>query len=303
MRFVCSLGLLALLTSLAMAQEPAGPAAPAKPDVPLAQMTATLTVVNTPQQTITLARANDVVLFRVDTTTRVWIDDQAGKLEDLKPDLKVRVVYEKVDPAPYRVRQILDAATVLIRDAENQGVEATITGVAEQDGTTIVSVDTALGQHRDLAVSTEGRWQSRILKSGEPATAADFAKGEQVMISLRRARAGNWNLKGLADPPTFLAFLNERTLRGALREKSEDGRVWKLAVEGREGLSELLVTRATRFYQGGQAVEDNPFELGQEVLVKYATTADGQVQVKALVEPASWRAFGEAELARRQTEE
>jgi len=298
MRSVRCLLLLGLVGGVAAAQE----TAPAKA-APTGQMTGLLTVVNAAQQTLTLARANDQVVFRTDSKTRVLIEDRPGKLDDLKVDVKVRVVYAKVEPAPYQALQILDEATVTIRDAESQGLEATITAIAEQDGQTVVSVDTALGKHRDLAVATEGRWQSKLMKQGEPAAPAAFAAGDKVMVSLRRARGPIWNLRAMADPPTFLAFLADRNLRGALREKSEDGRVWKLAVEGREQMPELLVTRATRFYRGGQAVEANPFELGQEVLVKYQTVSDKQIQVQALIEPASWQAYGEAELARRTAAE
>lgn len=298
MRIARCLMLLSLFAAVAAAQE----TAPAEA-APRGQMAGLLTAVNAAQQTITLGRANDQVVFRVDTATRVLIDDRAGQLADLKSDVNVRVVYAKVEPAPYRALQILDEATVRIRDAESNGVEATITAVGEQDGTMVVSVDTVLGQHRDLAVSTEGRWQSQIMKQGEPAPATAYAAGDKVMVSLRRTRGAMWNLKGLADAPTFLAFLSDRNLRGTLREKSEDGRVWKLAVAGGDQVRDLLVTRATKFYRGGQAVETNPFELGQDVLVKYQTVDEGQVQVQALVEPASWKAYGDAELARRSATE
>jgi len=298
MRIVRGLMLLSLLSSIVSAQD----APPANAERP-AQMTGLLTAVDAGKQTISLGRANDLVIFRVSPETRVLIDDRPGKLEDLKTDAKVRVLYAKIDPQPYLAVQILDEATVILRDAENQGVAATIAAIAEKDGGTVVTVDTALGQRRDLAVSTEGRWQSQIMKAGEPATAAAFAAGDKVMISLRRSRGATWNLKALADPVTFLAFLSDRNLRGTLREKSDDGRIWTLAVPGREQLNELLVTRATLFYQGGKAVEANPFELGQEVLVKFQTISDGQVQVQAVIEPASWQAYGEAELARRTAAE
>lgn len=165
---------------------------------------------------------------------------------------------------------------------------------------TIVKVDTSKntitvkgtyrGQEveRTLLVQTD----SKLMKDGKEAKLADFKGGEQVLVTWRSIRRGEYAVRCLADPPTFFAFLRYPTLKGKVKSfdpatltlvVEAEGKEHKIALPGR---GECCFAHG-KAYRGKAAV----WKGGEEVVV--VLRAPGQA--RAVFDSASWKVYGEQE--------
>ncbi|MCS7192836.1 MAG: hypothetical protein NZ937_07645, partial [Armatimonadetes bacterium] len=70
---------------------------------------------------------------------------------------------------------------------------------------------------------------SKLMKDGKDAKIGDFKEGEQVIVTWRSLKKGEYAVRFLADPPTFFAFLRYPTIKGKV--KSFDAATLTIAIE------------------------------------------------------------------------
>lgn len=288
--------LVVLLAGAALAQE--APQAAAGTE---AVTTATLTAVDVPTQMLTVARHNGAEQFRITPKTIIMIACERGALGALKLDDKVRVYYLKEGAAPYAARRVLDAATVAILDAEREGVGAVIEAIETRgegaDRRQVLVVKTAQQQRRELVVRSEADHLPLLLKDGQVASLDAFKPGDAVTVAIKRTSGSTLYLKSLGDPASFTAFAAMRTMRGKVTALAEDRGSLSLDAGGEAGPVTVNLTSATAYYRGGQAAKNVPFEVGEEVVVKFLERSHGAVQARAIFAPESWKAYAEAQAA------
>lgn len=287
--------LLFALTMVAAAPPETGPT-PDPPEIPTSQATGAIVSINDTE--LVVDRRGETLRFRLTETTRILVDAEPAAVGQLATGSRVRVIYERADAEPFTARQVHDAGTIAILDAELAGVPATIVGIEQREvegvEQTVVTVDTEHGKRRALVVRPDGAWRSVIMREGEPAGLDQFAAGTAAVVSVRRTGGEVMYLRTLADEPTHLAFLALRTAEGTLRQAGE---AW--SIETADGSEPLRMGRATQYFKAGAAAAANPFAAGEAVLVKYDRRADGVILARAIFDRASWRAYAEAVMAQR----
>lgn len=248
-------------------------------------------------KTVEIIRKNEEkVTFQVTDETVVLINDEPGTLTDLKLKTKAEISFQE-EEGKFIARWIRDQDTVALRQRESDGIEAVILNLQAEAGT--LTVRTALEKERTLKLVPAGKNRSRVMKNGQPATLADFTVQEKVMVSIRRTSGATLYLKGLADPRTFLAFLWRKTVEGAVTRF--DTKAETVGIQPAEGEAvQVALTRATRFYQGGQEVEDPTFAQGDEVIVVISAKVKGVARAWAIFDRESWGAYADAEIKARQ---
>lgn len=133
---------------------------------------------------------------------------------------------------------------------------------------------------------------SKLMKDGKDAKLGNFKEGEQVLVTWRSLRRGEYAVRFLADPPTFFAFLRYPTLKGKV--KSFDPATLTLVVEA-EGKEHKLTLpgRGECCYAAGKAYRGKAAVLkgGEEVVVVLAAPD----RARAVFDNASWKVYGERE--------
>ncbi|MCX7643512.1 MAG: hypothetical protein N2116_06875 [Armatimonadetes bacterium] len=133
---------------------------------------------------------------------------------------------------------------------------------------------------------------SKLMKDGKDAKLGDFKEGEQVIVTWRSLKRGEYAVRFLADPPTFFAFLRYPTLKGKV--KSFDPATLTLVVEA-EGKEHKLTLpgRGECCYAGGKAHRGKAavWKGGEEVFVVLAAPD----RARAVFDSASWKVYGERE--------
>jgi Cu/Ag efflux protein CusF len=292
------ISLLAVSATVALAADaPAMPAAPAKEAPAAAKKTAhlagTVLTVDAAGLALTLSHYNDNLPFKIDPDATILLAAEPAKLADLKAGLKVEIAYTREGNPPYTITHIADAATVAILAAERLGVEATIDTVGEKaDGDKkwpVLNVTTAAGKKREVYVdaSKDG---ATILKDGQPAALTVYKAGDTVMVSLARV-GGTIFLKGLADKPSFTAFLYGRVLRGKVSAVSDKGLT--VTVEGQKDDTKVVFARNVLAVKDNAVAIANPFKVGDEVVVHYKETVKGAVRATGVFTPESWKTFAD----------
>ncbi|MFN4180849.1 MAG: hypothetical protein ACK4I8_11090 [Armatimonadota bacterium] len=165
---------------------------------------------------------------------------------------------------------------------------------------TIVKIDAAKntitvkgiyrGQEVERALLVQS--DSKLMKDGKDAKLGDFKEGEQVLVTWRSLRRGEYAVRFLADPPTFFAFLRYPTLKGKV--KSFDPATLTLVVEA-EGKEHKLTLpgRGECCYAAGKAHRGKAavWKGGEEVVVVLAASD----RARAVFDSASWKVYGERE--------
>lgn len=165
---------------------------------------------------------------------------------------------------------------------------------------TIVKIDAAKntitvkgiyrGQEVERALLVQS--DSKLMKDGKDAKLGDFKEGEQVLVTWRSLRRGEYAVRFLADPPTFFAFLRYPTLKGKV--KSFDPATLTLVVEA-EGKEHKLTLpgRGECCYAAGKAHRGKAavWKGGEEVVVVLAAPD----RARAVFDNASWKVYGERE--------
>ncbi len=133
---------------------------------------------------------------------------------------------------------------------------------------------------------------SKLMKDGKDAKLGDFKEGEQVIVTWRSLKRGEYAVRFLSDPPTFFAFLRYPTLKGKV--KSFDPATLTLVVEA-EGKEHKLTLpgRGECCYAGGKAYRGKAavWKGGEEVHVVLAAPD----RARAVFDSASWKVYGEGE--------
>lgn len=133
---------------------------------------------------------------------------------------------------------------------------------------------------------------SKLMKDGKDAKLSDFKEGEQVIVTWRSLKRGEYAVRYLADPPTFFAFLRYPTIKGKV--KSFDPATLTLVVEA-EGKEHKLTLpgRGECCYAGGKAHRGKAavWKGGEEVVVVLAAPD----RARAVFDSASWKVYGERE--------
>lgn len=289
-------GLLLALNLVAAAPPETGPTPDPPPETPTSQATGAIVSIN--ETELVLDRRGQTLRFRLSETTRILVDAEPAAAGQLAAGARVRVIYDRADAEPFGARQVHDAGTMAILDAELAGVPATIVGIEQREiegaEQTVITVDTEHGKRRALVVRPEGAWRSVIMRDGEPAALDRFAAGTEAVVSVRRTGGEVMYLRTLADEPTHLAFLALRTVEGTLRQAGE---AW--TIETADGSQPLRMGRSTQYFKAGAAAAVNPFAAGEAVLIKYDRRAEGVILARAIFDRASWRAYAEAIMAQR----
>lgn len=165
---------------------------------------------------------------------------------------------------------------------------------------TIVKIDTAkntvtvkgIYRRREIERTLLVQSDSKLMKDGKDAKLSDFKEGEQVIVSWRSLRRGEYAVRYLADPPTFFAFLRYPTIKGKV--KSFDPATLTLVVEA-EGKEHKLTLpgRGECCYAAGKAHRGKAavWKGGEEVVVVLAAPD----RARAVFDTASWKVYGERE--------
>lgn len=276
----------------------AGPAPPVQPEPATSQATGSLVSVDA--GVLTLRRGDATLQFRLDAATRLFIAAEPGTADALVTGGRVRVEYLRDQPEPRPARLVLDDRSIVIFQAERDGVAATFVGVdtktVEEQPVTVVTVDTEHGKRRELVVRPDGEAASVILRDGEPAAPTAFTAGDRVTVALRRSGGATLFLHALADPASYLAFCADTTVEGTVAALEADGRL-RLTVAGRDAPEIVRTTRRTVFFKGGAASETLPFVVGDVVVVKFRRRDQGVAVARAIFDRASWRAYAAAAAA------
>ncbi|MEZ8220691.1 hypothetical protein GG496_000858 [Candidatus Fervidibacteria bacterium JGI MDM2 JNZ-1-D12] len=170
-------------------------------------------------------------------------------------------------------------------------VHSTVTIVkidAAKNTITVKGVYRGQEVERTLLVQSD----SKLMKDGKDAKLGDFKEGEQVIVTWRSLRRGEYAVRFLADPPTFFAFLRYPTIKGKV--KSFDPATLTLVVEA-EGKEHKLTLpgRGECCYAGGKAHRGKAavWKGGEEVVVVLAAPD----RARAVFDSASWKVYGERE--------
>ena len=238
-------------------------------------------------------RGGEKLTIKVTKETRILINDEPGSLGELKAGERVQMSLLRVK-GQWVARWIRDAQTLAVREAEREGVKARIEKVEAGKG--IIVVRTVQGKERELHLTTEGRFRSRILRNGKPAKLEEFRVGEEVMVGIRRTGGETLYLKALADELSYLAYLRRRTVSGTVERVDKEKRVLRLAQMGGEPVS-VAWTRVTRFYRGGKKEKEQPFGVGDSLVVVVSRRVGGIYRARAMFDKDSWRVYAEAEKA------
>jgi hypothetical protein len=130
---------------------------------------------------------------------------------------------------------------------------------------------------------------SKMMKDGKDAKLTDFKEGEQVLVSWK---PGMKEIRALADPVTFFAFLRYPTLKGKV--KAFDAATLTLTVEA-EGKEHkvTLPGRGVCCFVGGKGHKGKEAALkgGEEVVIVLRTPDSA----RAVFDAASWKVYGEQE--------
>lgn len=294
-RHTLAFTVLFLTASLLQAQDPPAAEAPKAPKT--SQATGNLTVVDAAARMITLARGEASEQYRLGDQTEVLLNDEAGELGALQLDQRVRLDYLKDGEPPFEVRRISDDATIRVQAAERDGVAAKIQGIETrgegEQAAQVLIAQTSQGKTRELFLRPEGANASVLMKNGQPATLADFAAGDDVTLSVRRTGGDKKYLKSIADPETYTAFLAARTLRGTISGVAEDGKSVTVTSPDEPQPVTVTLTRNTRYFKGGAKVDANPFQNGDEVMVKYGYRIENAPRATAVLTADSWRAYAQ----------
>ncbi|MGQ9463855.1 MAG: hypothetical protein ACUVTP_12620 [Candidatus Fervidibacter sp.] len=146
------------------------------------------------------------------------------------------------------------------------------------------------GQEVERTLSIQA--DSKLMKEGKEAKLADFKEGEQILVTWRSIRRGEYAVRFLADPPTFFAFLRYPTLKGKVKSFDPTTLTLVLEAEGKEhkitlpGRGECCFA-AGKPYRGKAAV----WKGGEEVVVVLRSPT----QARAVFDNASWKVYGERE--------
>jgi hypothetical protein len=227
-------------------------------------MTGIIAAVDAGAGTLTVQRRRaGTATLTVTPETVILIGDEPGTLADLKTNTRAAISYREAD-GKLTARWIRDALTVRIREAESLGVRGVITALNVDAGT--LTVRTAFEKVRELKLVREGRYVSRIMKQGQAADLKAFQVNDKVMVSIRRTSGATLYLKGLADEPSFVAFLRDRCVEGSFR--SVEVEAGRLVVAPAEGDPVTVgFSRRTKFYLGGQEAKEPTFQADQAIVV------------------------------------
>lgn len=170
-------------------------------------------------------------------------------------------------------------------------VHSTVTIVkidAAKNTITVKGVYRGQEVERTLLVQSD----SKLMKDGKDAKLGDFKEGEQVIVTWRSLKRGEYAVRFLADPPTFFAFLRYPTIKGKV--KSFDPATLTLVVEA-EGKEHKLTLpgRGECCYAGGKPHRGKAavWKGGEEVVVVLAAPD----RARAVFDSASWKVYGERE--------
>ncbi|MCS7263998.1 MAG: hypothetical protein NZ805_04105 [Armatimonadetes bacterium] len=133
---------------------------------------------------------------------------------------------------------------------------------------------------------------SKLMKDGKDAKIGDFKEGEQVIVTWRSLKKGEYAVRFLADPPTFFAFLRYPTIKGKV--KSFDAATLTIAIEA-EGKEHKLTLpgrgeccfASGKSYRGKAAV----WKGGEEVIAVLSAPD----RARAVFDSDSWKLYGERE--------
>ncbi|MFA0752930.1 MAG: hypothetical protein IMHGJWDQ_000697 [Candidatus Fervidibacter sp.] len=141
---------------------------------------------------------------------------------------------------------------------------------------------------RSLAVQAD----SKLMKDGKDAKLTDFKEGEQVLVTWRSLRRGEYAVRFLADPPTFFAFLRYPTLKGKVKSFDAATLTLVLEAEGKEHKF-TLPGRGECCFAGGKAHRGKAavWKGGEEVVVVLRAPD----RAHAVFDSASWKLYGERE--------
>ncbi len=133
---------------------------------------------------------------------------------------------------------------------------------------------------------------SKLMKDGKDAKLGDFKEGEQVIVTWRSLKKGEYAVRFLADPPTFFAFLRYPTLKGKVKSFDPATLTIVIEAEGKEhkltlpGKGECCYAEG-KAHRGKAAV----WKGGEEVVVVLAAPD----RARAVFDSASWKVYGESE--------
>lgn len=168
----------------------------------------------------------------------------------------------------------------------------TITKVdASQNKITVKGVYRRQKVERTLAIQAD----SKLMKDGRDAKLTDFKEGEQVLVTWRSIRRGEYAVRFLADPPTFFAFLRYPTLKGKVKSFDPNTLTLVLEAEGKEHKI-TLPGRGECCFAAGKAHRSKAavWKGGEEVVVVLRSPT----QARAVFDNNSWKVYGEREWKR-----
>lgn len=130
---------------------------------------------------------------------------------------------------------------------------------------------------------------SKLMKDGKDAKLTDFKEGEQVLVSWK---PGMKEIRALADPVTFFAFLRYPTLKGKVKAFDVATLTLTVEAEGKEH-KVALPGRGVCCFVGGKGHRGKEAALkgGEEVVVVLRTPNSARVVFDA----TSWKVYGEQE--------
>jgi hypothetical protein len=163
--------------------------------------------------------------------------------------------------------------------------------------TTVVKVDAAAntitlkGTYR----GKEQEWtlkvvsDSKVMKDGKDAKLTDFKEGEQVLVSWK---PGMKEIRALADPVTFFAFLRYPTVKGKVKAFDAAALTLTVEAEGKEQKFTMPGRGVCCFVGGkGHRSKEGALKGGEEVVVVLRTPDSA----RAVFDAASWKVYGEQE--------